>query len=174
MELLLLPASSGKSLKDIYHRAFVQSEELYIVSAYLTHWEVEEDLGSQCRSFRFIVGKDFGITRKAACEKVIGWLPKEFENDFLAAEAIQGFHPKAVFWRELDGKCYALLGSSNLSKAAFSTNHEANGYSPLSERSFAAAVKWITDLSQSCVTLDQNWLLLQRSETAKETITARS
>ncbi|WP_432669614.1 restriction endonuclease PLD domain-containing protein [Pseudomonas umsongensis] len=158
MELLLLPNRSGTELQDIYHRALRESTHLYIVSAYLTHWDIKEELGSQCESFKFIVGKDFGITRKAACEDVLEWLPPDRHDDFLAAEAIDGFHPKAVFWKELNGKCYALVGSSNLSKAAFSTNYEANGYSLISEKTFNAAEQWIETLTDKCVTLDENWI----------------
>jgi len=153
MKLLLLPKGSGTELQDVYRRALRESTHLYIVSAYLTHWDIKGDLGHQCESFKFIVGKDFGITRKAACEDVLRWLPPDRHDDFLAAEAIDGFHPKAVFWRELDGKSYALVGSSNLSKAAFSTNYEANGYSLISDKTFKAAEQWIEKLANMCVTL---------------------
>jgi hypothetical protein len=158
MDLLLLPDSSKSKLADVYLRAFRKSTHLYIVSAYLTHWDIEEDLGQQCESFTFIVGKDFGITRRAACKRVLEWLPKKWHEEFLVAEGIQGFHPKAVFWREVGGSCYALVGSSNLSKAAFSSNHEANGYSLISKTTFKAAEKWIEKLANNCATLDVNWL----------------
>ncbi|QXH59363.1 phospholipase D family protein [Pseudomonas azerbaijanorientalis] len=165
MELILLPQNSGTTLRDIYKRALRKSVELYMVSAYLTHWDIEEELGDQCQSFMFIVGKDFGITRKSACEKVLKWIPRHRKAQFLAAELIDGFHPKALYWRELDGDCYALVGSSNLSKAAFSTNHEANGYSKISHEAFASAADWVLRLSKCCVTLDQNWLTLYREAT---------
>lgn len=158
MELLLLPQPTGNELKDYYHRALRESTELFIVSAYLTHWDVQEPLGLQCKTFVFIVGKDFGITRKAACESVIEWLPKHRRSQFLVAEAIDGFHPKAVFWKQQDGTCHVLLGSSNLSKAAFSSNHEANGYAKLSAKSYTVATTWVGRLAKNCVTLDSNWL----------------
>ncbi|VVP61272.1 hypothetical protein PS870_06302 [Pseudomonas fluorescens] len=158
MDLLLLPQSSKVELADVYRRALRSSTHLYIVSAYLTHWDIEEDLGKQCETFTFIVGKDFGITRIAACKQVLKWLPEKWHEEFLVAEGIVGFHPKAVFWRELDGSCYALVGSSNLSKAAFSSNHEANGYSLISKKTFRAAEKWIENLASNCATLDANWL----------------
>ena len=157
MELILLP-KEDISLKSLYHRAMKSSVELYIVSAYLTHWDIGEKLGPQCESFRFIVGKDFGLTRKAACNQVLNWLPKKRLSQFLVAEAIDGFHPKAMFWREKDSKCYALVGSSNLSKAAFSTNHEANGYSQISQAAFRAARVWVNEIGENCVTLDAGWL----------------
>jgi hypothetical protein len=162
MDLLLLPRNSQMSLQDVYRRALSQSTHLYIVSAYLTHWDIQEELSRQCESFKFIVGKDFGLTRKAACQHVLNWLPEERHEDFLAAEEIDGFHPKAVFWREQDGTCHALLGSSNLSKAAFSSNHEVNGYSKITRKTFDGAEQWINQLARKCVTLDANWLALYR------------
>lgn len=158
MDLLLLPQSSKTELADVYRRALKSATHLYIVSAYLTHWDIEESLGKQCETFSFIVGKDFGITRIAACKHVLEWLPEKWHEEFLVAEGIVGFHPKAVFWRELDGSCYALVGSSNLSIAAFSSNHEANGYSVVSKKTFRAAEKWIENLAAKCTTLDANWL----------------
>lgn len=158
MDLLLLPQLSSTTLKDTYHRAFHRAIRLYIVSAYLTHWDIKENLGQQCDTLVFIVGKDFGITRKAACENVLEWLPEGREFQFLAAEGIDGFHPKAVFWQEADGRCHALLGSSNLSRAAFTSNYEANGYAEISPESFAAATKWVSRLMRKCVILDTTWI----------------
>ncbi|MFK3797088.1 hypothetical protein [Pseudomonas sp. NPDC088444] len=74
MKLVLLPRSEGSDLQPLYHRALQVSVELYILSAYLTEWDTTVKLGPQCQSFAFIVGKDFGITRRAACEQVIKWL----------------------------------------------------------------------------------------------------
>lgn len=158
MDLVLLPNNSGSDLQSLYHRALQVSEELYILSAYLTEWDTSVTLGAQCKSFAFIVGKDFGITRRAACEKVIGWLPRSRQAHFLVAELIDGFHPKAMFWREPDGSCHALVGSSNLSKAAFATNHEINGHSEISSSAFEAAKSWVFEAKKSCVMLNQSWL----------------
>jgi HKD family nuclease len=159
MDLILLPKKSeGLSLKKIYQRALSHSKELYIVSAYLTEWGIEEPLGTQCESFLFIVGKDYGITRKHACRAVLKWLPADRHQEFMVAESINGFHPKAMFWRELDSKCYALLGSSNLTKAAFSTNYEANGFSAISDEQFDLSLEWIEQVHGVSVTLDETWL----------------
>jgi HKD family nuclease len=159
MELILLPKKSeGLSLEKIYQRALKRSKELYIVSAYLTEWGISEALGSQCESFLFIVGRDFGITRKKACMAVLEWLPADRHQEFMVAESINGFHPKAMFWRELDGKCYALLGSSNLTQAAFSTNFEANGFACITDEQFELASKWIEKVFEVSVTLNETWL----------------
>jgi hypothetical protein len=151
MDLLLLPKASGNELKEVYHRALRVSVELYIVNAYLTHWEVTEKLGTQCESFLFIIGKDFGITRKAACRGVLEWLPKSRLGQFIVADSINGFHPKAIFWKEKDGTFHALVGSSNLSRAAFSSNYEANGYSRIDKETFVAARAWVKGMEEYCV-----------------------
>lgn len=159
MKLILLPKTSEDlSLENIYLRALSRSKELYIVSAYLTEWGIKEELGNQCESFLFIVGKDFGITRKNACRAVMEWLPANRHQEFMVAESINGFHPKAMFWRELDGKCYALLGSSNLTQAAFSTNFEANGFACITDEQFELASKWIEEIFEVSVTLNETWL----------------
>jgi HKD family nuclease len=159
MELILLPKQSeGLCLENIYQRALSQSKELYIVSAYLTEWGIEQKLGDQCESFLFIVGKDFGITRKNACRAVLKWLPDDRLQEFMVAESISGFHPKAMFWKELDGKCYALLGSSNLTQAAFSTNFEANGFACITNQQFELASAWVEKVFEVSVTLNETWL----------------
>lgn len=160
MELIFLPHKADqKSLKSYYHRAITESKELYIVSAYLTNWDIEEKLGTHCEEFMMVVGQDFGLTRKLACESVLKWLPIRYKTQLFAAEGIQGFHPKAMFWRETDGKCYALIGSSNLSVAAFSDNHEINGFTSILEESFQQAKAWVLGLEPpQSVVVDARWL----------------
>lgn len=159
MELIFLPRKADqKNLKSYYHRAIAESKELYIVSAYLTNWAIEEKLGSHCEEFMMVVGQDFGLTRKAACESVLKWLPIRYKTQLFAAEDIQGFHPKAMFWRETDGTCYSLIGSSNLSVAAFSDNHEINGFTVISEASFQQAKTWVLELQPQSSVVDAKWL----------------
>lgn len=160
MQLIFLPHKADqKSLKSYYHRAITESKELYIVSAYLTNWDIEEKLGSHCEEFMMVVGQDFGLTRKAACESVLRWLPIRYKAQFFAAEGVQGFHPKAMFWRETDDKCYALIGSSNLSVAAFSDNHEINGITEILDTTFQQAKAWVLGLEPPLsVVVDAKWL----------------
>lgn len=63
-----------------------------------------------------------------------------------------------MFWRELDGKCYALLGSSNLTQAAFSTNVEANGFAAITDDQFELASTWVERIFEVSVTLNDTWL----------------
>lgn len=159
MDLILLPDSSGdRSLEYHYSTALQKAVELYIVSAYLTEWDAPAKLNDDCTKFIFIVGKDFGITRKEACRKVMSWLPKRFEGQFMVATEIDGFHPKAMIWREADGGLHALVGSSNLTRAAFSSNHEANVYLRVSDLQFDTARSWIEAMTSSCLAVTDDWL----------------
>ena len=128
MDLLLHTPNDQSDLAHHYKRAFENAAELFIVTAYLTDWDDKLKLQPSCSSFRIIIGKDFGITRKAACEKVMRWLPSKRKGQFMVADGIAGFHPKAIFWKEKDGRCFSIVGSSNLTRAAFETNYEANLY----------------------------------------------
>jgi hypothetical protein len=94
--VLHLPQQTGQ-LAQLYRQAFAKAVELLIVTAFLTDWDEALQLNSQCRHFRFVIGKDSGITRKAACRKVIKWLAPSYRAHFLVADSISGFHPKAIF-----------------------------------------------------------------------------
>jgi hypothetical protein len=63
-----------------------------------------------------------------------------------------------MFWIETDGKCYALIGSSNLSVAAFSDNHEINGFTAILEESFQQAKAWVLGLEPPSAVVDVKWL----------------
>jgi hypothetical protein len=158
LKLVFHPEEIGGSLDGYYVRAFKNAIELYVVSAYLTKWDSSLVLNSACRQFKFIVGKDFGITRKAACLNVLKWLPKQRSFQFLVAAEIQGFHPKAVFWKEQNGTYHVIVGSSNLTRAAFSTNHEANVYSKIPAKDFANARTWVNKIEQFSMPVSEDWL----------------
>jgi hypothetical protein len=156
--LILLPQPNTAALDSIYSRAFEHSTELYILSAYLTSWAPPAKLGASCKTFEFIVGKDYGITRKQACESVLKWLPKDKRGGFKVAVGIGGFHPKAMFWKEKSGRMYALVGSSNLTDAAFRSNHEANSFRSLTEAQFEQVRRWTTQIGHDCERVDAGWL----------------
>lgn len=145
-------------LSRCYKQAFKNAIELFVVTAYLTEWDASLKLNPKCRSFRVITGRDFGITRKAACEKVMGWLPPERKAQFMVADRIGGFHPKAVFWKEEEGNCFAIIGSSNLTQAAFETNYEANVLLPLSEADYLEGKKWVQQIEKQSVIVSEDWL----------------
>jgi HKD family nuclease len=158
MNLLLQTPDSNGELSQCYGRAFTRGVELFIVTAFLTDWDTSLRLNPDCRHFRMIVGRDFGITRKAACKAVMRWLPPEQKFQFMVADLISGFHPKAVFWKEPNGKCFSIIGSSNLTQAAFETNYEANAISQISDTEYAAVKEWVKNIEKHAVPVDANWL----------------
>lgn len=158
MDLLLHTPNLISGLSEHYEGAFKNATELFVVTAYLTDWNSELNLNPGCRSFRVIIGSDFGITRKVACEEVMRWLPPQRKDQFLVANRIDGFHPKAVFWRDARGGCFALVGSSNLTRAAFATNYEANVFCKLSEADYVRAKKWVKDIERQSVVVSEDWL----------------
>jgi hypothetical protein len=158
MELILLPGDSGASLASMYERAFKRAVRLFVVNAYLTEWNTSLVLNPGCEALLIIVGKDFGITRKAACQAVLKWLPAKRKADFMVADQIGGFHPKVVIWEEASGESFILAGSSNLTKAAFETNYEANVCAKLSEADYSKAREWIAAIADASLPLTPDWL----------------
>jgi len=136
----------------------MQAVELYVVTAYLTEWDSSLELNANCKRFRVIVGKDFGITKKSACNDVMKWLPAERKSQFMVADEISGFHPKAIFWKSKDGKFFSLIGSSNLTRAAFETNYEANIFSEITSEDFDHAVTWVKEIEALAVVVSEDWL----------------
>jgi HKD family nuclease len=169
VDLLLHTPNIAGELRNYYKRAFQNAVELFIVTAYLTEWDDSLELNPACRSFRAIIGKDFGITRKAACQKMMRWLPKKRKSQFKVADQIVGFHPKAVFWKEQGRGCFAIVGSSNLTRAAFETNYEVNVFSPLSGVEYAKGKNWVKQIEKQSVVVSEDWL-----KKYKEAFPARS
>jgi HKD family nuclease len=158
VRLILHTPDSNGELRDIYRHAFTNAVELFIVTAFLTEWDTSLELSAGCRRFRVITGKDFGITKKAACTSLMGWLPPTRKHEFMVADRISGFHPKAVFWKEKSGRTFAIVGSSNLTLAAFETNYEANSYGSLTTTEYARAKSWIKGIEKQAVVVSEDWL----------------
>ncbi|MDH5178729.1 MAG: phospholipase D family protein [Gammaproteobacteria bacterium] len=116
----------SKQLIDWYQKAVDEAVELYIMTAYLTDWPVNKPLNKKCRRIQIIVGTDFGLTRRKALKKVLKWLPNHEKSALLAVESTQNFHPKLLMWKTASGKCYLVVGSSNISVGGFEKNIEAN------------------------------------------------
>lgn len=159
-KLFLHTKENESELLDFYQKAISEAIELYIVSAYLTEWNINTKLNPKIKpsKFRFVFGKDFGLSRKKAVKNVLDWLPSEFQEKFLVAEHIQGFHPKAIFWKNSNNEYYALIGSSNLTNAAFNSNCEANILTFLSEKQFLDVIKWISSIEKESKVVTQEWI----------------
>lgn len=162
IELLLNPLLEQKikqrRVVDVYSQAITEAQNLYILSAFLTDWSPQAKLNPKCEDLCFIVGTDFGLTSKDACRSVLKWLPKRLKCDLLAAEGIGGFHPKLLMWRTGKGEYRLLLGSSNLTTAAFETNHEANVLLDISSDTFEEIRNWIDTIRDNCRPVNEDWL----------------
>jgi hypothetical protein len=167
MQILLQPMdkNGAVALQALYDQAIADAVELFIVSAYLTDWQPKQKITNKCRELSFIVGTDFGLTRKDACRNVLKWLPEERKSDFLAADLIAGFHPKLVMWKDEAGQGHLLLGSSNLTQAAFSTNYEANAYVTVSDEQYNDIKEWVYKIRLGCSPISEDWL--EQYEAAK-------
>jgi hypothetical protein len=151
-------ASSDNGLNSVYEKAVSEAVELYIFSAYLTHWDVKNKLNDKLKEFKFIFGQDFGLSKKNAIRKVLKWIPAHLKFTLMVAQNIQGFHPKAVFWRNDKNRCYALIGSSNLTHAAFNSNYEANILTEISEKEFINAKFWANEIAMKSIPVSEDWL----------------
>jgi len=157
MQILLSPnATAHNELRDVYRRAFDEAEELYIASAYLTDWDSSYKLNTGCKGVFFLVGTDFGLTRKAAMLDVLRWLPQHISSFGAVPKQGGGFHPKIVAWKAHSGEYYCLIGSSNLSKAAFSDNCEANLLTHISAHDFSRICTWLN--SVSALPVSETWI----------------
>jgi hypothetical protein len=163
MQIFLNPNREKPDLlRDVYRHAFKQAEEICLATAYLTDWDASHRLNPKCKRLTFLVGTDFGLTRKAAMLGVLKWIPKSTPFSFFGAVPPQkgGFHPKMIAWKEFSGKHYCMIGSSNLSRAAFSDNFEANVLTPISSTEFARICKWVDSFSEgsSPVPISPDWI----------------
>jgi hypothetical protein len=158
LNLFLHPVASGRKIGDLYRSAFSEAEELYVMSAYLRTWDTTLKINTKCSNFAFIVGSDFGITRKQACRDVLKWLPPQMKSFFYVAQGISGFHPKALFWRNGGGQHYAIIGSSNLSEAGWSTNYEANAYDRISAEQFRLVKEWVERILVRSQPISKEWI----------------
>lgn len=170
MRILLSPAVERvDSLRNLYLRAFREAQEIYIASAYLTDWDHRAKLGPRCNRAIFVAGKDFGLTRKAALRGVLRWMPKRDGFSFGVVRD-SGFHPKIVAWKTQLGRYYCVIGSSNLSRAAFFDNREANVFSPISATDYGRIRDWIEDIETIPVTaewIDHHYEEAQRAAGGK-------
>ncbi|MCX6141832.1 MAG: phospholipase D family protein [Ignavibacteriales bacterium] len=160
MRILLLPdnTANDKSLANLYERAISEAIELFIVTAFLTDWQPHSVIRADCEELSFIVGTDFGITSKDACQLVMKWLPERLKNDFLAADRISGFHPKLILWKTKKRDFNLILGSSNLTQAAFNSNHEANVFARISEEQYNSIKEWVYSIRLRCSPISDDWL----------------
>jgi hypothetical protein len=157
---LVLSPDDATALGNIYKEAFTHAVELYIATAYLTHWAPGVRLSSRCSRLVFVVGTDFGLTRKDALRRVLRWLPRCGSVAFgaVAGAGGAGFHPKVLAWKTEAGTYECLIGSSNLSRAGLTTNHEANVRLRLTKADYERLTRWIGVLEEQSAAITADWI----------------
>lgn len=158
-ELLLNPIDADR-MAAVYKVAATKSTDLLVATAFLTEWPIKVKLNKGCNSLLILIGTDFGLTRKNALHKLLTWIPPEKKSNVLAVPrfAEGSFHPKIVAWRDVDAKSYALIGSSNLTNAAFDTNYEANICQEISDKEFAAIRQWLRTIAENSQVITSDWI----------------
>ena len=165
MKILLSPnVGKATELRDVYKRAFSEAEEIYIASAYLTDWNSSYKLQAGCKRLVFLVGTDFGLTRKAALLDVLRWIPQHISSFGAVPQQDGGFHPKIVAWKTRSGQFHCMIGSSNLSKAAFSTNYEANLLTQISLDEFKRMSSWLDSVFDLSFPVSEDWIKYHYTE----------
>jgi hypothetical protein len=158
---IYLHPESDQGLANAYREAFSNAIEIFAISAYLRDWECFET-SSNCEAAILVVGKDFGITRKSALEKALDW--KNYVGKkchFYVVTEINGFHPKILLWKEnrnRQTKHYLIIGSSNLTIAAFNSNYEANIRIGISEESYNKITNWIATILSFSRPVTKTWI----------------
>lgn len=161
MEIILNPEGGTRTnLRRLYEKGLKDAVEMHIASAYLTNWDKTLKIGKSCKQITFVIGTDFGLSRKSAMRDVLSWLPKHGGAQLLAVPTVagSGFHPKLAAWRTKSGRCYALIGSSNLTKAAFEKNYEANSFGEIGEETYEDISAWLTSLSSTAQPVTSDWI----------------
>lgn len=152
------PVIDNSKSKDIIADAISKADEIWWASAYLTNWPLSHNCIPKrtCSSCNIVIGSDFGITRRAALTSLLNWSRRTICNVYINES--NGFHPKALIWK-IGRKYFALIGSSNLSIAAWSSNIELNVVVVLSETEYKFLTTWFQDvvIGESDL-LDLNWI----------------
>lgn len=160
MTIYLHPDAEQK-LADAYAEAFSKATEIFAISAYLRSWSNFE-VSTNCQDVTLIVGKDFGITRKNALKTALNWKNSVGKKcHFYVATEIMGFHPKILLWkRKHNGqfKHYLIIGSSNLTTAAFNSNYEANIRVKISEDTYNEITNWIANILSFSIPVNNAWI----------------
>jgi len=160
MKRLFLNPNDSERLMQSYRSAVTGAVELMVATAFLTEWPITTPLNKKCASLLVLVGTDFGLTRKKALRELLKWTPPEKKGNILAvpAAAEGAFHPKIIAWKEQDGGCYVLVGSSNLTSAGFQGNYEANLFQEISGAELATIRSWLRHLAENSQVISSDWI----------------
>jgi hypothetical protein len=90
--------------------------------------------------------------------EVLRWIPQRISWFGAVPQQEGGFHPKVVAWKAHSGEFYCLVGSSNLSKAAFSSNYEANLLTNISSHEFTQITTWLNSVCELSTPVSADWI----------------
>lgn len=174
MTIILTPRKREPNrLQAAYDHAAKYATELYIATAYLTKWPISSPLSDHCKKIYIIAGTDFGATRRQALRDALKWLPPRFKNQLFAfkTDRDRSFHPKLLIWREGSGQHYCLVGSANLTEAAFESNYEAAYEAEMKKSDFDAALSWIRELTDYSDTVNNAFIAnyIERKQPSRKT-----
>lgn len=154
---IYLHPQPGTALAEAYTEAFNNANEIFVLSAYLRDWRSFE-IGKYCENATLVVGKDFGITRKKALSEALTWKQKYAKIcHFYVAEKIDGFHPKLVMWKQ-GNEYFLIVGSSNLTIAAFESNYEANLRIKITKDRYQEISNWIAGILALSRPVTTEWI----------------
>ena len=88
---------------------------------------------------------------------VLNWLPNNKKHGLLVAENISGFHPKCLVWSK-NNQYYSLIGSSNLTVAAFTNNYEINIVNEITFEEYTNFKTWFESIKKQCIAVSDDWL----------------
>lgn len=160
MKKILLNPQSSNELKKCYSKAANKSTDLLIATAFLTEWPFVDKLSQECKNILILVGTDFGLTRKRALHNLLKWIPSQMASNLLAVPSTtQGsFHPKIIAWKEKNDKYFSIIGSSNLTNAAFDKNFEVNICQEISKTEFNKIKKWLREIALDSQVITSDWI----------------
>ena len=160
MSSIYLSPTSVDQLGNVYNKAVSQATDLIITTAFLTEWPISKALCDNCKSLLVLIGTDFGLTRKNALKQLVKWVPNDKGSCILAVPTKTGgcFHPKFIAWKDKKDNYNLLIGSSNLTSAAFSKNYEANMLQVISKNEFENIKIWARDIGTVCQVITPEWI----------------
>lgn len=159
MTQIFLNPEDNISLQKVYTKVFQEADEIYLATAFLTEWSFNDVKLGNCKQFVAIVGTHFGLTKKKACRDLMKWLPPSLRSHIYAFpfEQQSTFHPKVLVWKKGD-KYFSLIGSSNLTSAAFNKNYEINVENEIDAEDYKRIVEWFKDRSDQSQVMSQSWI----------------
>jgi hypothetical protein len=127
--------TSSTALRETLADCLDRSSEVYIAAAWLRDgFSLQQLIKSKCR-FQAVIGTDFGMTDPDSVKRL--WKSSD-RADVVRLFPATGntFHPKLYLFKTSDG-WESLVGSANMTAAAFADNYEAMAHLRLTAQEWA-------------------------------------